>query len=143
MIEECLLETNIDDISGEVLGYTAERLLREGAKDVCFIPIIAKKGRPGFMLRVICEKKDSKRLAAVIMEETGTLGVRECIFRKYVAEREVKEVKTKFGKVRVKVSKMPKSPRVKLEYDDVRGISIKLKRPYREIYEEIMKSLEG
>jgi hypothetical protein len=141
MIEECMLETNMDDVSGEVLGYTAERLLREGAKDVCFIPIIAKKGRPGFILQVICEKKYSERLAEVIMEETGTLGVRESIFKKHVARREIREVKTKFGKIRVKISKTPKFPRIKPEYEDVRSISMKLKKPYREIYEEILKSL--
>jgi len=139
---ECLLETNLDDISGEVLGYTAERLLKEGAKDVCFIPIIAKKGRPGFILQVICDKNDSERLVTAIMEETGTLGVRESVFRKHVAQREIKEIKTKFGKVRVKISKTPKFPRIKPEYEDVRSIALKLKKPYREIYEEIMKSLK-
>ena len=142
MIEECMLETNLDDISGEILGYAAERLLAEGAKDVCFIPVFAKKGRPGFMLQVICEKKDSQRLAAIIMEETGTLGVREAIFRKHIAKRKIKEVKTKFGKVRVKISETPGLNRVKPEYEDVRKISMRLKKPYREVYDEIVKSFQ-
>ena len=142
MTEECILETNLDDVSGEVLGYAAQRLFKEGAKDVCFIPIIAKKGRPGYMLRVICEKKDSKRLAFIIMEETGTLGVRENFFRKYVVKREVKEVKTRFGKVGVKISKTPKFARVKPEYEDVKRIALKLKKPYREVYDAVMKDLK-
>lgn len=141
MIEECLLETNLDDVSGEVLGYTAERLMNKGAKDICFIPIIAKKGRPGFILQVICEKKDSKKLVSVIMEETGTLGVRETVFKKHTAEREIREVETKFGRMRVKVSKTPKFPRLKPEYEDVKRIALKLNKSYREIYDEVMRSL--
>ncbi|NYZ78582.1 DUF111 family protein [Candidatus Micrarchaeota archaeon] len=141
MIEECMLETNLDDISGEILGYTAERLMSEGAKDVCFVPIIAKKGRPGFILQVICEKEYSKKLASIIMEETGTLGVRETIFKKHIAEREVREVGTKFGKVKVKISKTPNSPRIKPEYEDVRKIALKMKKPYREVYDEIMSNI--
>lgn len=142
MVEECILETNLDDVSGEILGYVAEKLFREGAKDVCFIPIIAKKGRPGFMLQVICNKKNSKRLAEIIMAETGTLGVRKMTFFKYIARRKVNKVKTEFGEVRVKVSKTPKFPRVKPEYEDVKRISMKTNKPYREVYEKIVKKLK-
>lgn len=141
MVEECMLETNLDDVSGEVLGYAAERLMKEGAKDVCFLPIIAKKGRPGFILQVLCRKEDAKKLASIVMEETGTLGVRETPFKKHIAERGIREVRTKFGKVRVKISKTPKFPRVKPEYEDVRKIALKLGKPYREIYEEVMKNI--
>ncbi|MEM3555454.1 MAG: nickel insertion protein [Candidatus Micrarchaeia archaeon] len=140
---ECILETNLDDVSGELLGYVAERLFEEGAKDVCFIPIIAKKGRPGFMLQVICERRKAKKLAEVIMAETGTLGVRKVDFVKYVAERKIYKVKTEFGEVKVKVSETPRFPRVKPEYEDVKKISTKLKKPYREVYEKILKQTEN
>jgi hypothetical protein len=140
-VSECILETNLDDVSGEILGYVAERLFEEGARDVCFIPIIAKKGRPGFMLQVICDKKKAKKLSEVIMAETGTLGVRQIDFLKRVARRRISKVRTEFGEVRVKVSETPKFPKVKPEYEDVKKISMKLKKPYREVYEKILKQL--
>ncbi|MFQ5887307.1 MAG: nickel pincer cofactor biosynthesis protein LarC, partial [Candidatus Hydrothermarchaeales archaeon] len=85
-----VLETNVDDVSGEILGYAIERLLKEGAKDVSVAPVLMKKNRPGHVLTVICEKEDEERLSRLVMEETGSLGVRVLPeAHRYVLKREI------------------------------------------------------
>ena len=83
-----VLETNVDDVSGEVLGNTLERLMAEGARDASLVPIQMKKGRPGFLIRVIAAPKDSARLSRLLAVETGSLGIR-CIpmVHRFTAER--------------------------------------------------------
>lgn len=71
-----VLETNIDHLSGEVIGYLFEKLLSLGARDVAIIPIIMKKNRPGYLLKVISKKEDSEKLISAIFKETETLGIR-------------------------------------------------------------------
>lgn len=71
-----VLETNVDDVTGEVLGNLIDRLISLGAKDVCVIPATMKKGRSGHIIQVISESKDTSKIARKIMEETGSLGVR-------------------------------------------------------------------
>lgn len=85
-----VLETNVDDVSGEILGITLEHLLKEGARDASFIPLQMKKGRPGFLIRVICFPKDSARLSRVLALETGSLGIR-CtpMVHRFTAHREI------------------------------------------------------
>ncbi len=74
--EIAVLETNIDDATGEILGYTIDKLLAEGAKDVSIIPMVTKKNRPGQIIKVIADQKDVPHLSRVLIDETGTLGVR-------------------------------------------------------------------
>ena len=71
-----VLETNVDDISGELLGNTLERMMKEGARDASAIPIIMKKGRSGYLIRIICTPDESAHLAGVLAKETGSLGIR-------------------------------------------------------------------
>ena len=88
-----ILETNVDDISGEVIAHAITRLLGTGARDASAIPIIMKKGRPGFLIRVICTSDKSGELAELIARELGTLGVR-CIpaVHRFIAERTIELV---------------------------------------------------
>ncbi len=88
-----ILETNVDDVTGEILAGCMDRLMAMGARDVCAVPCTMKKGRPGYLVRVICYQKDSARLAVALARETGTLGVR-CLpsVHRYVAERETRVV---------------------------------------------------
>jgi hypothetical protein len=97
-----LLVSNIDDATGEVLGYAMERLFDEGALDVWFEPLHMKKNRPGIKLSVLCSPEDADRLAAVILRETPTLGLRWTRLERIVTERQVREVETRWGTVRVK-----------------------------------------
>jgi uncharacterized protein (TIGR00299 family) protein len=88
-----LLETNVDDVSGEVIAHAIARLMEAGARDVAAVPVIMKKGRPGFLIRVICLPETSVRLAGLMALELGTLGIR-CIpaVHRLIAERTVGEV---------------------------------------------------
>ena len=141
--EVAVLETNLDDVTGEVVGNSVERLMREGAKDVSIIPMFTKKNRPGQILKVIADKKDAERLVRVIVEETGTLGVRVYPCERHITNREsftvdvlIDELKEQ---VKVKVSKDAKGRiiRVKPEYDDAKRLSDKTGKPLREIIEII------
>jgi uncharacterized protein (TIGR00299 family) protein len=88
-----ILETNIDDVSGEVIANAITRFIETGARDASAIPIIMKKGRPGFLIRVICAHDKSADLAELMARELGTLGIR-CIpaVHRFIAERTIEQV---------------------------------------------------
>ncbi|MCQ8893994.1 MAG: nickel pincer cofactor biosynthesis protein LarC [Methanolinea sp.] len=88
-----ILETNVDDVTGEVLAACTENLMAAGARDVSLIPCTMKKGRPGWLVRVVCLPQDSRKLSLALARETGTLGVR-CLegVHRFVAERETRTV---------------------------------------------------
>lgn len=131
-----VLETNVDDVSGEILGYAVEKMLYEGAKDACLIPIIAKKGRPGCVLQVMCAKDDVKKFCGMIFEETGTMGVREYSCLKHTLERDEEELKCRLGQIRIKVAKLDgRVVKVKPEYEDVKKIAKKHRMPLRNVIE--------
>jgi len=141
--EIALLETNVDDVSGEVVGYTIEKLLAKGALDVSAVPGLMKKGRPGFFIKVLAKPKDAERLAHVLMLETGTLGVRLLpTVHRYALEREVVQVNVKLAgrkfKPRVKVAR----ERGNLigfaaEYKDAKKIAERTGLPLREVMRRV------
>jgi pyridinium-3,5-bisthiocarboxylic acid mononucleotide nickel chelatase len=139
--EIAVLETNLDDVTGEVLGYTLEKLLNEGAKDVCIIPMHTKKNRPGQIVKVIAEQKDVQHLSQVLIEETGTLGVRVYFCERHIMNRELHTVDLfvlgNKETVRVKVAKNPNGEiiHIKPEYDDLKQLAEKTKKPLRELEE--------
>jgi uncharacterized protein (TIGR00299 family) protein len=102
----CLLETNIDDVSGEIVGYVMARLLEEGALDVFSTPICMKQNRPAVKLSVICETKDVTKLERLLFEEAVTFGIRRQILQRSKLVREFVTVGTKFGEIRIKVGKL-------------------------------------
>jgi len=107
--EVCVLETNLDDVTGKVLGYTMDRLLGESVRDVSVIPMFTKKNRPGYIVKVIVDKDDVERISRILMEETGTLSVRVIPCSRHILAREIisVEIDTELGKetVRLKVAK--------------------------------------
>jgi uncharacterized protein (TIGR00299 family) protein len=136
-----VLETNVDDVSGEIIGYCAERLLAEGAKDVSVIPMYTKKNRPGQIIKVIADQKDAKHLSDVLITETGTLGVRVYFCERHIIPRESCFIDLVIGGVKepikVKISKNSKGEviRVKPEYDDLKRLAEKTGKPLRELSE--------
>lgn len=141
-----LLETDIDDLSGEVLGYVGEKLISMGALDVGFIPKIGKKGRPSVILRVLAKHSDLERFIEFLMTETGTLGVRVSRILRYVVPlREWALVPIEVGgrsySVRIKVSKTRdgKIVAVKPEYEDLKKISTETGVPLRVLMSEALK----
>ncbi len=142
--EVAILETNLDDVTGEVLGNSVDRLLREGAKDVSIIPMVTKKNRPGQILKIVADRKDAAHLSRVVMEETGTLGVRVYPCERHVINREVISVDVIVGdakeQVKVKVAKDGNGRiiRVKPEYEDIKRLSDKTDKPLREVNEIVL-----
>jgi uncharacterized protein (TIGR00299 family) protein len=97
-----LLECNLDDVTGETLGYALERLFAAGALDVWFTPVQMKKSRPAIVLSALARPEQAGALAQVILRETPTLGLRVQPVERVVAERREREVETPWGNVRVK-----------------------------------------
>jgi hypothetical protein len=125
-----VIEANIDDSTPEVLGYAMERLFERGALDVTLQPVVMKKNRPGVLLRVIARPEDRETLAATVLAETSTLGVRFYDAERRVEARELVEVETPHGKARVKVSA---SGSVAPEYEDCRKLALATGVPLKEI----------
>lgn len=136
-----VLETSIDDVSGETVGHTLDKLLAEGAKDVNIIPMYTKKSRPGQIITVIADQKDIQRLSRLLIEETGTLGVRAYYCERHIINREVASVDIFVSgmkeNVKIKVAKdaQGKIIRVKPEYEDLKRLSEKTDLPLRELSE--------
>jgi hypothetical protein len=142
-----VLETNLDDVPGEVLGHALQRVMESGAKDAWVSSAQFKKNRPGHVLHVICDPQDKERLAAVIMEETGTLGVRYQLWNRLTLEREVKSVAVKIGskefsvKVKFATDSSGRLVKVKPEFDDIRTIAKELSMPAREVADIVQREL--
>jgi uncharacterized protein (TIGR00299 family) protein len=136
-----VLETNIDDMPGEIIGHAVDRLLLEGAKDVSIIPMFTKKNRPGHIITVIADQKDAPHLSRVLIDETGTLGVRVQYCKRHVIARDVSQVDlTIDGKketVTIKISKnrQGKIIRIKPEFEDLKQLAEKTGLPLRELSE--------
>jgi len=128
-----VIECNIDDQSPQVLGFVLERLMDAGALDASLQPIGMKKGRPGTLLRVIAQPEDRERLAAIVFAETSTLGVRSYHAERMVEARELVEVKTQYGSVRVKITG---SGQMAPEYEDCRALALATGVPLKTILAE-------
>ena len=135
----CKLETNIDDCTGENLGYVMERLFEEGARDVHFTPVYMKKNRPAWQLNVICCQEDREKLEQIIFRETTTIGIRRIHMERTVLNREQKMVTTPIGDVKVKACQVDGSWRYYPEYESVARLSREKKLPYMEVYQMAME----
>jgi uncharacterized protein (TIGR00299 family) protein len=129
--EMVILETNIDDVTGEVIGRAVERLMSQGARDVTVTPVYMKKNRPGHIITVIARKDDAEELAQVLIAETGTLGVRELPVIRHITPRTSRTISLQIaGKsfpLRIKIAEDRRGRSVggKVEYEDLRRISDK------------------
>ncbi len=137
------LETNIDDCTGEMLGFVMERLFEAGARDVHYTPVYMKKNRPGWQLNVICTEEDKARIEQIIFEETTTIGIRCFRMERDVLPREQKTVRTPWGDAEVKACRLHDRTRYYPEYESVARICREQNRPYLEVYEEILRLCDG
>ena len=119
------LECNLDDMTGEEIGFAMEQLFKAGALDVYTQAIGMKKSRPGVLLSVICLPQDADRLAAVTMKHTSTLGIRRQDMSRYVLARRMETIDTSYGPVRVKIASGMGVEKKKAEYDDLRDLAEK------------------
>ncbi|NOX96755.1 MAG: nickel pincer cofactor biosynthesis protein LarC [Nitrospirae bacterium] len=139
--EIVVIETNIDDMNPQVYNYLQERLFEEAALDVFLTPVQMKKGRPGTLVTVLAEPPRVEALIAIIFAETSSLGVRTYRTKRRKLSRVVKEVKTKYGKVKVKIAGTDEKVRhLSPEYEDCRKIAQQKGIPFREVYKEAQKT---
>lgn len=120
VIELCC---NIDDMTGEAIGYAFDKLFAAGALDVYTIPIGMKKSRPGHLLHVICREADKDALVHALFAHTTTIGIRENRFRRYTLDRHIETIETADGPVRCKCSTGYGVSREKFEHDDLARIA--------------------
>jgi uncharacterized protein (DUF111 family) len=136
------LEINLDDISGEWLGYVMDRLFDAGANDVFYTPIYMKKNRPGVMLQLLCHERKVEELKKIIFAETTTLGIRYYPLDVHRLARRFFEVETSYGKVAVKQGLYQGEPvQSSPEYEDCRKIAEKHNIPIQRVYQEVWKQL--
>jgi pyridinium-3,5-bisthiocarboxylic acid mononucleotide nickel chelatase len=137
-----LLECNIDDMNPEFFEHVSEKLFDAGASDVFISAALMKKGRPGNILSVICEKGLADILREIIFMESTTLGIRTLTFRKDTLSRKFEILKTIFGNVTIKRSFYKgKEVSFKPEYEECRKIAMERGLPVKEVYNTIMGQL--
>ncbi len=114
---------NVDDMSGEAVGYALERLMEAGALDAFWQSVGMKKSRPGLLLTVLCRREDREQMVALLFRLTSTLGIRESLCRRYILRREKGQVETPYGPVGVKRAQGYGVERSKPEYEDLKALA--------------------
>ena len=136
-----LIETNIDDMNPQLYDHLIEKLLAQGAQDVYLTPIIMKKGRPGILLSILTNRLQSDAMLDILFRETTSIGVRIGETGRKKLQREVRQVETAYGTVRVKVSRRgDEIMTVTPEYDDCRRIADVKKVSVKEVMESAKRS---
>lgn len=118
------LSCNVDDMTGEMIGFALERFMEQGALDAFTIPIGMKKSRPGILLTVLCREEDKEKFVHLLFKHTTTLGIREKNCNRYTLERRVETVDTPYGQIRKKISFGYGVRRSKFEYEDLAKAAI-------------------
>ena len=137
-----VIESNIDNMSGELLGDLMEKLRGAGALDVSYTPIQMKKNRPAVMVSLICAVEDGDRLAQVVLRESSTLGVRIQQTQRLKAQRTQERINTALGTIVVKVKRLGSriisaSP----EYEECRRIAMERNMPLEEVYAVVQQAI--
>jgi pyridinium-3,5-bisthiocarboxylic acid mononucleotide nickel chelatase len=137
MEEIAILETNIDNMSPEIMGYVTDKLFSNGALDVFTTPIYMKKNRPAFMLTVLTTKELEEKLTDIIFRETTTLGIRRTLSSRYCMNREVVKIDLGFGEVQVKVASRGDIKKYAPEYEDCKNLSEKTGMSLKSVYDVV------
>jgi uncharacterized protein (TIGR00299 family) protein len=141
--EVMVIETEIDDLPGEGFGFLMERLLEAGALDVYFTPVQMKKSRPGTLVTLLCRRPQLEELAGLLLTESGSLGCRYYAAFRFEAEREILEVPTAFGTVRIKRARLDGRPlAIAPEFEDCRRLALASGAPWREVYRAALLAAE-
>lgn len=138
-----LLESNIDDCTGEALGYAMECLLEAGARDAFFTPIYMKKNRPAYRLSVLCDEEHIREMDEILFRETTTIGVRRCRVERDTLERRFAETETPLGTAKVKICTLPGGEETAYpEYESVKELAGKSGKSYSEVYRLVKEAAE-
>jgi pyridinium-3,5-bisthiocarboxylic acid mononucleotide nickel chelatase len=141
-----ILETNIDDISGEILGHLIDKIMDQGAKDISIYPGITKKGRPTNLISIICNDEKVNAITDILVLETGTLGIRISDSNRIVVPRTNHSFSLTFeGKsfeIKYKKSRYKGKTHFKIEFEDLKNISETLDKPIRDVELFLRKEIE-
>jgi pyridinium-3,5-bisthiocarboxylic acid mononucleotide nickel chelatase len=138
-----LIETNIDDMNPQICGHLIDRLLQAGALDASLTPLIMKKGRPGVLLSVLSAREHADTLTDIIFRETTSIGIRMQEVARKKLSRELQDVRTRHGIVRVKVSRRGDEVlTVSPEYEDCRRIALESGLPLRTVMQEAVRAAQ-
>jgi uncharacterized protein (TIGR00299 family) protein len=132
-----LLEANVDDVTGEVLAHTVSMLLAAGAHDAWLTPIVMKKGRPAHTVSVLCDPSGITTMRAILVRETGTLGVRMSSLQRWPQQRVETTVEVDGYSIRVKLAEH----RIKIEFDDAAAAAAAIGIPVREVLERAARAV--
>lgn len=141
-----ILETNVDDVSGEILGYLIEKIMKVGAKDISIYPGITKKGRPTNLISVICDDEKIDTITDILVLETGTLGIRISDSNRLIVSRTNHSFSLTFeGKsfeINYKKSIYKEKTHFKIEFEDLKNIAETLDKPIRDVEVFLRKEIE-
>ena len=136
-----MLESNIDDCSGEVMGYCLECLLEAGARDAFFVPIYMKKNRPAYQISVLCNEEQIEKMNAILFRGTTTIGVRRFPVEREVLERRIEEVTTPYGQAKVKVCLLEGKEMHYPEYESVKKLAKEQGMAYGDAYQMVKEQI--
>ncbi|MEK6956920.1 MAG: nickel pincer cofactor biosynthesis protein LarC [Thermoproteota archaeon] len=137
-----ILETNVDDVSGEVLGNMLEKIMEKGAKDVTITPAITKKSRPTHLISAICDTDSMNSILDLLFSETGTLGIRVRASERFIVTRSIVKttitIQDKKFPIRYKI--IGKNKNFKIESDDIKSIAESINKSYKQT-EELIRNI--
>ncbi|MEG1459531.1 MAG: nickel pincer cofactor biosynthesis protein LarC [Acetivibrio sp.] len=134
-----LLETNIDDCSGEALAYCMEKLFERGVKDVFYTPIFMKKNRPAYLLQVLCEEEAIEEIQQLIFIHTTSIGIRKIKMERSTLQRRIEMVETPYGPVKIKICQGETFEKKYPEYESIKQICEKEQMDYNSVYQEVLQ----
>jgi len=138
-----VVETNIDDMNPQAYDYVIDKIMKQGAQDAYLTPIIMKKGRPAILLTVLTDQSKEDSILDTIFHETTSIGVRIQEVNRKKLSREIKEVDTIFGRIRIKISKLGDEILTATpEYEDCRKIADEKRVPIKRVIDEAKKSFD-
>ena len=137
------LETNVDDCSGEALGYVMERLFEAGARDVHYTPVYMKKNRPAVQLNVICDQEKVSELEEIIFAETTTIGIRKIEIERTVLQRDIVSFQSTLGEAAIKLCHLHTGVRAYPEYNSVIALCRKNGKSYQDVYHQVLTEWEA
>ncbi len=132
-----VMETNIDDCTGEIMGYVLDELMKSGALDAYYTPVFMKKNRPAYLLTVTCEEADMQKLQQIIFRETTTIGIRYREEKRVKLSREIVDIETEYGTVKAKKVTCGKEVYIYPEFESVKALAEKNELPLKVIYNKI------
>jgi uncharacterized protein (TIGR00299 family) protein len=136
-----VLETNVDDLSAEILGHVLEKSLRQGALDAFHTPVQMKKQRPGVLITILCEPTDADRFTELLLTETSAFGVRRTLAERRKLRREWIQVTTPFGTVQVKLGRLGGGVvQVAPEFESCRSVAVQAGVPLKDVYAAAQKA---